>query len=352
MKIYVRGFFFSNLGDDLFIHLLAKRYPQHTFVLVVNKGYEGTFLTEPNIQVVRMGKIRRGICKLWGIDACERVEKKTDISVIISGSVFQEFPHDTEAMNRLLRMPGRYHPTYVLGANFGPYCTEQYRNTAKEYFAGLQDICFRDRWSCAQFPDIQQVRYAPDIVFNIDKIVEKPAQNKKRCVISIMNFDQKEYLRPYRKQYEEFILRAIEEYASQQYEIVLMSFCKKEGDEEAVNRIQDACSAHAKERVFIQYYNGTNWEDMVQVIGGANCMIGTRFHSMILAAVYGVPVLPVLYNDKMLHVLEDLGCEACGIRLHDLDKTAISNAPFMVLPAIGQIKELADRQFAGLDAIL
>lgn len=352
MKIFLRGFFFTNLGDDLFIHMLAKRYPEHTFVMVINKGYEGAFVKEPNIQLIKTNKFVRGIFKICKVDINDKIEKQTELSIIISGSIFQEYKNDTRAMERLLHLPGNNNPTYIVGTNFGPYVTEQYLQTAKEYFRNIKDVCFRDRWSYDIFEELPQVRYAPDIVFNVDNIVEKPLKREKLCVISVMDFDKKEYLKPYREFYENFILHIIDYYVSEQYDIILMSFCKKEGDENAIARIEEACSIEKRERIKTAKYNGNNWKEMVSTIGSASYLIASRFHSMILGMVFQVPILPIVYNDKILHVLQDLGYESYGIRLENLNNTEISKTEFIVCNDIDTIKKQADEQFAALDAIL
>ena len=39
MDIYVKGFFYSNLGDDLFLKIITDRYPRTKFICYVNKSY-------------------------------------------------------------------------------------------------------------------------------------------------------------------------------------------------------------------------------------------------------------------------------------------------------------------------
>ena len=39
------------------------------------------------------------------------------------------------------------YPFFVLGANFGPYHTEEYRSAMDKVYTKLKDICFRDSYS-------------------------------------------------------------------------------------------------------------------------------------------------------------------------------------------------------------
>ena len=58
MEVFVRGFFHVNLGDDLFLHILAKRYPNHNFHVILNEEYTNVFCDEKNIIVHPYKKIR------------------------------------------------------------------------------------------------------------------------------------------------------------------------------------------------------------------------------------------------------------------------------------------------------
>ena len=53
----------------------------------------------------------------------------------------------------------------------------------------------------------------------------------------------------------------------------------------------------------------TNADELTTAIAGSGAVIATRFHAAILALAAGRPVLPVVYSDKTIHVLEDLDFE-------------------------------------------
>jgi len=350
VKIYLKGFFFANLGDDLFVHMIARRYPEHTFTVVVNKEYRTSFISEPNVKVIGLGRPTRLLNRF--INIYELIEKQNDISVIISGSIFQEFKNDAYAIKRLQALPGRINPTYLLGANYGPYETEEYYNRSREYLDGLQDVCFRDFWSKELFQDMEHIRCAPDIIFGVEKILTNKSNKRQDCVISVMDFRKKAYLLPYADDYEDFILRAIKYYNSQNYNTILVSFCKKEGDEDAIERILNSTSADLRSKIAIKKYDGTNWEEIVDTIRRAACMVSSRFHSMILGAVFGVPTLPVVYNDKTLHTLTDMGLEQYALTLDQLKKFQDWNVSSWKPDSIDEIKKQSEDHFKILDTVL
>lgn len=350
MKIYVKGFFFANLGDDLFVHMIAKRYPQHKFIVVVNKEYADTFSSVPNVEIIALNKAARAINKFYNI--YDVIEKKADITVVISGSIFQEFPNDTNAVSRFSRLPGKNNPTYIIGTNFGPYQTNAYFQAAKRYFAGVKDVCFRDKWSYELFKDMEQIRYAPDIIFGVEKLVDDTLIKEKRCSISVMDFDNKEYLKPYRESYERFLVKIMEYYIARDYEITLLSFCRVEGDELAIDRIVKKLPAEILSKICVKKYNGTNWKEIIAVIRSSSYLVASRFHSMILGSVFQVPVLPIIYNDKTIHAMNDIGCGNYGIKLNELDGYSIENAEYMLIHNIDCVKTQAEEQFKVLDSVL
>lgn len=350
MKIYLKGFFFKNLGDDLFVHMIAKRYPQHQFLAVTNQGFEDQLSMEPNVKVIGLNKIARGINKLFNL--YDLIEKKAELSVVISGSIFQEFSEDTEALKRLQSLPGKKNPTYILGVNFGPYETETYYQAARNYFKSIKDVCFRDQWSRDLFADIAQVRYAPDILLGIENIIAGSSEKKANCVISVMDFERKEYLKPFAEQYEQFIVSAMQYYVSNGYGVTLISFCKIEGDEKAIEKILARCSDEIKEKTRVEKYDGQNWKEIIETISQASYLIATRFHSMILGSVFQIPTLPIVYNDKCRHFLADIGCEQYGIFLEQLEHCEMKNIEYMQVDHLDKLKSQAEEQFKALDLIL
>ncbi len=67
-----------------------------------------------------------------------------------------------------------------------------------------------------------------------------------------------------------------------------------------------------KKNCEIVVYDGDT-DEFIQVFDGCSSLIATRFHSMVLAQVSGIPVLPVVYSNKMEDALDDLNYQ--GLRL-------------------------------------
>ncbi len=355
MKVYLRGFFYSNLGDDLFVHILAERYPDIDFCLIVNSEYERAYSNEKNIRVVKLNKLRRGIQKIKNLinleDIYVKEEKKADLSIVIGGSMFQENPKDDGAVKRLNSFPGKYSDTYIVGINFGPYQTERYKSAVANYLKIAKDVCFRDYKSYCFFNDLENVRWEQDIVFGIKAVVPKMRSEQKICVISVIDFKDRNYLSEYWDDYLEFIVKIVEKNCRKGFNIHLVSFCKMEGDEEAIEEVIKNVNESFKKQISFLKYNGENWKEIVIDISCAEYIIATRFHSMILGFAFQIPTLPIIYNEKCRNVLVDLGYGNAGIEVEDLKKVDICENDFIKINKIENIEKSSMNQFCMLDKV-
>ena len=91
--IFVKAYLNQNLGDDLFVDILVKRYPQHNFMIIVpNKNYYH-FSKYKNVKLIKLNKVKKLInflsFKLIDKNIFESYyEKKCDLTVTIGGSLF------------------------------------------------------------------------------------------------------------------------------------------------------------------------------------------------------------------------------------------------------------------------
>lgn len=357
MKILLNGYFHKNFGDDLFFHIICKRYNNHIFYAPIEKECAHAYMGENNIKVLSINKLIRGIDKLTTklnpkFSYYNILNHFTDLSVLIGGSMFQELYGDRHDLERIDNLPDTSKALYILGVNFGPYKTIKYLNKCKKYLAGATDVCFRDNESYSLFKDLNNTRVATDIVFGIEKIAPKAKEKKNVCVISVMDFSTRSKLKKYRESYEKFILSIIEKQLEIGREVILMSFCKYEGDENAIKRIMEICHQKQLTKINVHYYYGYNWMETLNIISSSSYIIASRFHSMILGIVYGIPTLPIIYNEKFRKILNDLDLKNFGVELDELNE--FEKKQFKSIPAqdITVLKQKAELQFLELDKIL
>ena len=234
-------------------------------------------------------------------------ENSANIVIYIGGSIFVEYG-SWKDMLKWWEYEAKYHCFYVIGANFGPYVHEDYRKGLDYIFRQMKDICFRDCYSKEKFNNNPNVRYAPDILFGYP--MPQVQQKKGQIFVSIINCAEKSERSDSLCIKEEIYLskmsNLLDHYVTDGFSIILVSFCKAEGDEKAISKIMDLMQSN-KKRISILKYHGSNEEEILRVLSESEYIIASRFHAVVLGIGAGKPVFPMIYSDKTLHLLEDIG---------------------------------------------
>lgn len=362
-KIRLYAYWNKNLGDDLMVHILLKRYPDLLFYSNEWNRTSARFAEYPNYDNwdslgVKYGRINHILNILtllkkkdFFMEAVRRSHAKCCASVYIGGSIYMEMNRPIADRLLLEEKKTECKPLYVIGANFGPYRTEEFRDGFSEFFRTIGGVTFRDRASYELFQDNPRVAYAPDVVFNLDVAdLDCPVQDNK-VLISVIDMARRADLAQYTNVYDDFIAQLCVTCAEQGKPPLLMSFCKGEGDEAAIERILSKLPDSIRKETDTYYYRGDITEALT-VIGSAERVIATRFHAMILALKFGKPFFSISYNAKVKNVLSDIGCDGyCEIStLKDwtagdvLDKCAVWD--------VTEYAKQAEQQFSQLDDFL
>lgn len=221
------------------------------------------------------------------------------------------------------------------------------------FLNGAEDVCFRDKYSYELFANIPQVRYATDIVFNLD-VSSIHVTNRKRVIFSIIDCNSK--MEPkYTKAYEQKMIEMTKFALDHGYEVCYMSFCRKQKDEEAIERIIQQCDEELQKQIQTYYYRG-NIQEALQTLADCQIIVGTRFHSIILGLLFHKKIIPMIYSNKTKQVLEDLPFEGQVVdiaTIHGLPIEQVWNEENLGYSLdITSIKQNAQKQFEGLDKIL
>ncbi|MBD5532338.1 MAG: polysaccharide pyruvyl transferase family protein [Lachnospiraceae bacterium] len=361
-RVLLLAYLNQNLGDDLFIYTICKMFPNTRFYLFSSIDYKKRN-TIRNLHVYAakwkiIDKIRRMYLK-----------KKSDAIVFVGGSLFgelapqrikvtEESVHD-RLMSLSCRMYNENTPFFLLGCNFGPYITENFRLLHEKTFEKFHDVCFRDKYSYTLFTNNKNSRYAPDIVFNL---YGHFSEGKRRYVlISVWgwmepgnganNDSRNQYYKNYYRPYREKMIEIVKYYCMKGKDICLMSFCGAEGDELACRRIVKALTNTERERVKIFSYRG-NMEKAIRCLENAEMIIATRFHSMILGWLMGKVVFPISYECKTENVIKDIGFEGNYVVMEQIEQLKMEDIEYnyknQIVPDISQIAEQSKEQFSVL----
>ncbi|MCQ6278886.1 polysaccharide pyruvyl transferase family protein [Bacillus sp. EB600] len=324
-KIFVDIYLMFNLGDDLFLDVLVKKFPNCEFTVnYLGENYDRFLSAYPNVKKRKyslLNKIGQRLKITDSITNFHKVAEEHDALLFLGGSIFREedYHHSLykERMEIAKEFKKRQKPIFILGANFGPYKTEKFLNDYYQFFKLCNDVCFRDLYSYELFKNLPQVRYAPDIIFqkNVEKYKGLTINN--RVGFSIIDVRHKHGLSSYFNEYISSTIKTIELLVNRGYECYLMSFCKNEGDLEIINIIQSQLSKQALQKVATYEYQG-KLEEAINLIASFKLFVAARFHANILALILGIGVMPVIYSKKTSNMLIDINLNEILITMDKL----------------------------------
>lgn len=314
-RVLVYAYLAGNLGDDLLVTILCRRYPKVEFHMLAEERYKQRFAALSNAVIHTPGdalvqekgqwmeKHRRQKANgflMWMASQCYA-------TVHIGGSVFVQHQDDFSAAYQTDADLCRYSKRlYVVGANFGPYTAPDYYRRYHALFARYRGICFRDQPSYDKFQDLPRVRWAPDVTFAYRPADPLPS-SEKTVVISVLDLEHrggKYSICQHQAGYEANLAALGDLLVEQGYKVVLVSFCEMQGDETAARRIQSAMKQGSSPQVEILAYQD-DLQPVLDAFAKADRVVATRFHSIVLGWLYDKPVLPIVYDLKCTQLLED-----------------------------------------------
>ncbi|MFS0614938.1 polysaccharide pyruvyl transferase family protein [Lederbergia ruris] len=311
-KVMIYAYANFNLGDDLFIKVLCERYPNTKFYIYAPKQYKVLFKGMDNLSIVSSDTIfSRGINYIFRKLEYDNViplliSKYCDAVINIGGSIFIQNKNWRKNLKtrRMLRNGNK--PFFLLGANFGPFTDEEFYTNYRKEISEYTDVCFRDEYSYGLFKDLGNVRLADDIIFQLKKQELNKTDNANSILISVIEPSFRKNLEGYDEVYYNKLKDISLYFIKRGYKVLLMSFCKNEGDERAVKKIMDLIPKDKLSMVTKHEYR-ENIDDALNAITNTTAVIATRFHSMILGWVFNKPVFPITYSGKMKNVIKDVG---------------------------------------------
>lgn len=365
LSVFLYGAWKNNLGDDLFLKAITQRYPDIIFHVLANKQYADSYPDITNLVVhIKNGRVTRALNALYRKlkkpdYIFKKMAKQSSAVILLGGSLYQQEDNWVKLYNQRRKMISLFDASFAIGNNFGPSKDQKFIDNYKQFFQELTDVCFRDKESQAFFP-YDNVRSASDVVFGIGSYlsVNKSNQNSLRIskpyvVVSVIDLNYKSVSRKYNNVtpeiYEAWISKLINCLEERGYNVVLMGFCTSEGDHYAIDRILESNSFKNTTK-FIHH----SIDESMDVLSGAEMVVATRFHAMILGWTLEKKVLPIVYGNKMRQVINDTGFDGCCVDIEEIDKYepqyVIDQAK--QLDNISKYREDSFNQFSGFDSWL
>lgn len=317
-----------NFGDDMFVHVFAKEFSEYNIMLICNPKYIPSNLPSNFIPLAKCwllsindhfssllkNKIR--ILNSFSSFLKKRLQRNAKAVVIVMGSMFMEramegqvpisfrIGKDIKRNYNIVSKCLNNNGSFVLGANLGPFYDMNYIHKMEKRVRQLNYICFRDYASYMLLKNETNVQYAPDILFNIptDQVSVNPSFGGK-VIISVID-PSKHVNEHHSNTYYELITKAVLRAGIEN--VILVSFCEREGDSFAIERVLERLPFEFSCKAQKLSYNGDNAQVILEAFKSCDYIISSRFHSMILAAIFGKKFFPISYNCKIENYLNDL----------------------------------------------
>lgn len=297
IKILVSAYLNSNLGDDLFVYYLVKRYPQCIFYFDPEFNKRLAFLKDLN-NVKYSSNVRKIVRKIFNKISKKYLMcfiKQVDALVKIGGSIFIEYDGWEENWPQ-----NENKPFFVLGTNFGPYENDSFKSLVEKKLRQTCDCCFRDNKSYQLFSHLSNVRVASDILFGFKEYLNNKKKSK-RIGINLISLENRKELSKYSKKYYEGIARLSDLLQKKGFEVCLVGFCVNEGDKDAINIVSKLARIEVKSII----YDGELFE-FLEAFQEFEYIVATRLHAMVLGWSMGKKVFPLVYSNKQINIMSDI----------------------------------------------
>lgn len=377
-EAFLNAYLAENLGDDLFLHIIANRYKYTDFHVLAPNSYKGDlpsnicydlnkfdeqliktenkilyFLNSHNLPARRL--LPKGIRVLYR--KRNYLSRKYGCNIFVIGSGFME-------RGRLIKNELRTDLAYfsrnihLLGCNFGPYQSETFRAEYEKLFSNAAEVCFRDTASYGLFEKLNNVRYESDIVFSFNEDVPAYFEDDRRyVVISVVNLDKDGGVQNNSLTYYKFLADIAEWYLQRNIEVVFVGFCRQQGDDRTIDIISTMIPSNHMQLTHIVNYPDKDIHTILGLFKNADTIFASRYHAGIIGMLFKRKTYFLAYSDKTINVLHDIDSH---IKFIDVNaKVTITAEKFIADYGysisdmkLKKLKESANRQFMMLDDIL
>lgn len=311
-SVFVDGYWETNLGDDLFLYIIAKKYSRINFFITSTRDNYRVFNNIKNINLIEqkrtpirrfLNSMSRGVkCPLVGSIYSKSIElsKRYPAYLELGGSLFILPKNgDLDVNYKKRTIISKHTDKYVImGSNFGPYFSNKQLKAYRKLFTSVKGVSFRDKASYNLFSDIESVSYYPDVVFNLN-VEESQIKSKNYTLFSVINTDK--YGKDVDAKYTQFVIDQVKKEILSGNSVVLMSFCVSEGDTTKAKEILRKMSMWQDDITIMEH---SDIEESLSVIKNAKKLFATRYHAMILGWLFNKPTFVVSYSSKTENVIK------------------------------------------------
>lgn len=312
MNILLDAFYDLNYGDDLFIETITGLFPKCKFY---------SFLEYYPPKVIEKAQ---KIANLYLLPECSAFLKKNmfDAYICVGGDIFPDQGDYTKRKAYVKSVKQSNGVVAFWGFNlFHNYC-DQTKKDLVELMGDADIVAPRDEKSARYLRQLmpgKEISAIADLAFLSDWKQSAPDGNVMGISVRRPNYASDEDMNRYTAKLQEVISSYLEGNAGRRVKIFSLS-TGNTSDEAVTQAIIDGIAA--KDRVEHIIYTGDT-ALVKQEISKCDVMICTRLHAMISCVALNVPFIPVVYEVKMDHILEEIGYQGQVINFKDIGNSEI-----------------------------
>ncbi|TYS69705.1 polysaccharide pyruvyl transferase family protein [Sutcliffiella horikoshii] len=322
-KAFISAYVAGNLGDDLFIDVLCRRYPNVQFFILGSNKYKSYFSEIENLSYIGfnhyVSKIINRIEVFYFIMHFI-ISRFIKLNILVTGSIFEERGDYRKNMRKKKYNTSFFKDVYYLSCSMGEYKNESFINECKTVFSNVRDVCFRDSYSYDLFKDMSNIRVESDLIFQLQYDMKQP---ENYIVISVIDLESRDRLSSFEKEYLDKLRDIIIGLINDGKRIVLMGFCENERDHVGIEKLIKLLPEKYKSSTSVYMHDSI--KGSLETLAKSSGVIATRFHSFVLAYVMNKPMYNIIYSSKTKNAINDLGNNIPNININQIDDLSISD---------------------------
>lgn len=300
MNIFLWAFIDQNFGDNYFVDTFCRRYPSHTFYLACGNRnaafYQAIQHKAPNIRLI-LEPDSSFLSDMQGM-------------ILLGGDMFWDYGVGSILKcARTITQNGGW--CIILGTSLFDNYLPETKQDLRQLFLLSRAVTLRDRQSTCQ-----AANYAPkaNLLCVADMALQYPANNFKNLPVTkgLLGISIREKIHrnsaPAYCSYCTAIAQTIQTYLEQSKtnQVALYAFSTGSTDDrKCAQDIISLCPDSMRERISCIHFHGDT-EDFICQLYRCEAMICTRFHSLVFALIMKKACVPIIYEDKIKHLLEEI----------------------------------------------